>query len=52
MRYRIKRSSVLVRQGKKWRVLKKCLSKKEAINLLRELEAIDEKTKIDPYGAN
>lgn len=45
MRYRVKKKNVLVRQGKKWNVLKKCLSKREAIALLRELEAIDEKTK-------
>ena len=52
MRYRIKGHNVLVKQGKKWKVLKKCRSKREAIQLLRELEAIDEKTKIDPYGKN
>ena len=52
MRYRIKGKNVLVKQGKKWKVLKKCLSKREAIQLLRELEAIDEKTKIDPNGKN
>jgi hypothetical protein len=45
MRYRIKKKNVLVRQGKKWKVLKKCLSKRDAIQLLRELEAIDEKAK-------
>ena len=46
MRYRIKGKILLVRQGKKWRVLKKCRSKREAINLLNEIE------KIDPYGVN
>lgn len=35
--YKIKGKNVLVKRGKKWVVLKKCLSKRDAIHLLREL---------------
>ena len=38
MPYRIKGNSVLVKKGKKWRVLKKHSTKREAIAHLRALE--------------